>query len=107
MPSLPVDDRPGAAMTQAERAEWVRQEKAKVGPRLPDRCFETTDWANGQERYPLLILEWVDGGLDGIYGPYTNHRELMAALRHLTYLGPDDEWDDGIRYELQPLTGKV
>lgn len=92
--------------TQQERAEWVRQELAKIGPRLPDRSFETNDWSNDPERWPLLILEYVDGGLDSIYGPYTNTADMMAALRHLTDLGPDDEWDDGIRYDLQPLKGR-
>lgn len=90
--------------TQAERAIWVREEMAKIGPRLPDRSFETSDWANDPEQWPLLILEYIDGGLDSIYGPYTNTADLMAALRHLTDF---DDYDEGITYELQPLKGRI
>jgi len=77
------------------------------GPLMPGRMFYTMDWANDPERWPLLILEYVDGGLDSIYGPYTNTQDLMAAYRHLLDLGPDDEWDDGIEYVLKPLKGKI
>lgn len=77
------------------------------GPLMPDRSFYTTDWTDDPGQWPLLILEYVDGGLDSIYGPYTRTDELMAAWKHLTYLGPDDEWDDGIEYVLQPLKGKI
>lgn len=88
---------------RAERAEWVRKELAYIGPRLPERSFVSCDWADDPERWPLLILEYVDGGLDSIYGPYTNTADIMAALRHLD---PDGE-DEGYWYDLQPLKGKI
>lgn len=86
---------------------WKRE---KEGPWLPDRSFETTDWADDPNVWPLLILEYVDGGLDSIYGPYTNTADIMAAYRHLTqglYDPETGETDDGYQYELQPLKGRV
>lgn len=78
-----------------------------IGPRLPDRSFESRDWANDPLYWPLLILEYIDGGLDAIYGPYTNTADLMAALRHLTFFDPaNEEWDDGYEYDIQPLKGR-
>jgi len=77
------------------------------GPLLPDRSFESSDWTNSTARYPLLILEYVDGGLENIYGPYTTTADMMAAYRYLTYPEPDEEYDDGYSYDLQPLKGRV
>jgi len=90
---------------EADRIDRLRNlhdEMAKIGPRLPDRSFELTDWTNNTSRWPLLILEYIDGGLDSIYGPYTNTADILAALRHL-----DPEGDDGYWYDLQPLKGKI
>jgi hypothetical protein len=78
------------------------------GPWLPDRSFESSDWSDG-DRWPLLILGYVDGGLDAIYGPYTNTQDLMAAYHRLTWFNPfdpDDFYDDGYEYILRALNGK-
>lgn len=96
--------------TQADRAEWMRNELAKIGPRMPDRRFETEDWADNPAYQPLLILEIIDGGIEThIYGPYTNSADLMYAYFRLTYFNPFDEedgYDDGYTYELRPLEGR-
>jgi hypothetical protein len=92
-----------------DRLRNMKREMTLIGPRLPDRSFESSDWANDPSRWPLLILEYVDEGLDSIYGPYTNTADLMSAYARLTYFNPfvdPDGADDGYAYEIQPLKGR-
>lgn len=92
-----------------ERARKMREEEARIGPRMPDRRFESTDWDN-TDYQPLLILETIDGTEMHIYGPYTNSADLMHAYARLTYFDPFDDdsdgYDDGYTYELRPLEGR-
>lgn len=96
-----------AEADRIDRLRNMRDEMAKIGPRMPDRRFESTDWADTHQ--PLVILEYLDGGLDSIYGPYTNTADMMAAFYRLTYFDPfgdvEDFPDDGYEYELRPLKG--
>lgn len=81
-----------------------------LGPLMPDRRFVSEDWADNPAQWPLLILEYVDGGLDSIYGPYTNTADLMHAYARLTYFNPftdPDGYDDGYEYVIEPLKGRA